>query len=282
MFRKLFYLVLFVMVLSGAGNALAQDYRDWDDGHPGDHLWSSPANWGPDGLPTMIGDSGNRTRIESGSGGGDYPILDATIFAVDPNGAFADRLYVGDGPGDGSTAKLWVTDGAKLTISDDLNIAYGNDSHGICYVSGSSTVIEILDGMKVGRRGEGTLMMTGGTINVGGTIEIPSNTGTASLNIGHLQLNGGTITCAVLTMRPLNSGVIGTGTMDVRASTTVGLPPMVTTARCSWIITLRIPAKPRWKLYTCLIRIRWTVRPQVPVLTSFNGCYPSQTFREAS
>jgi len=221
MFRKLFYLVLFVMVLSGAGNALAQDYKDWDDGHPGDHLWSSPANWGPDGLPTMIGDSGNRTRIESGSGGGDYPILDSTIFAVDPNGAFADRLYVGNGPGDGSTAKLWVTDGAKLTVGDDLNIGYDNDSHGICYVSDSSTVIEILDGMKVGRRGEGTLMMTGGTINVGGTIEIPSNTGTASLNIGHIQLNGGTIICAVLTMRPLNSGVIGTGTMDVRAGTLI-------------------------------------------------------------
>jgi T5SS/PEP-CTERM-associated repeat protein len=221
MSKKLIYLISFVLVLGLAGNALAASYKDWDDGDPADHLWSSPANWGPDGLPTMIGDNGNRTRIESGSGRGNYPTLDATIFTVDPNGAFADRLYVGHKQGDGSTAKLWVTGGAKLTIRDDLNIGYDGNSHGICYVSGSDTVIDILDDIKVGRRGDGTLMMNGGTINVGGTIEVPSSTDTASLNIGHLQLNGGTITCAQLTMRPLNSGVIGTGTVDVRAGTLI-------------------------------------------------------------
>ena len=219
MSKKLVFLISFAVLLGIAGNAPAADYKDWDDGDFADHLWSSPANWSPDGLPTMIGDTGNRTRIESGSGGGDYPILDSTIFDVDPNGAFADRLYVGHEQGDGSTAKLWVTDGAKLTIGDDLNIGYDEDSHGICYVSGPNTVIEIWDDVKVGRRGDGRLMMNGGTINVGGTIEIPSSTDTASLNIGHLQLNGGTINCGQLSMRPLNSGVIGTGTMDVREGT---------------------------------------------------------------
>lgn len=163
----------------------------------------------------MIGDSGNRTRIDPGSGWG-YPILDSTIFDVDPNGAFADRVYVGDGSGDGSLAELRVIDGAKPTISDDLNIVYGDLSHGICYVDGRDTVIDVMDGLKVGRRGEGHLMMNGGTMNVGGLVEIPSNTGTASINIGHLQLNGGVINCDELSMRPLNSGVIGTGTLDVR------------------------------------------------------------------
>ncbi len=219
MSKKLVCLISIAVLLSLAGNAPAADYKDWDDGDLADHLWSSPANWDPDGLPTMIGDTGNRTRIEPGSGGGDYPILDSAIFEVDPNGAFADRLYVAHEQGDGSTAKLWVQDGAKLTIGDDLNIAYNEDSHGICYVSGPDTVIEIGDGLKVGRRGDGRLMMNAGTINVGGTIEIPSSTDTASINVGHLQLNGGTITCGQLTMRPLNSGVIGTGTMDVREGT---------------------------------------------------------------
>jgi len=218
MCKKLIYSISFVLVLGLAGSAMAQTYRDWDDGDPGDHLWSSPRNWNPDGLPTMIGSSNNRTRIESGSGHGNYPILDATIFAVDPNGAFTDRLYVGHLQGDGSTAKLWVMDGAKLTIGDDLNIAYDDNSHGICYVSGRSTVIDILDGVKVGRRGDGTLAMTGGTINVAGTIEIPSTTTTKSLNIGHLQLDGGTINCAELVMRPDS---YSKGTMDVRAGTLV-------------------------------------------------------------
>jgi hypothetical protein len=219
MSQKLVFLISIAVLLSLAGNVLAADYKDWDDGDLADHLWSSPANWAPDGLPTMIGDTGNRTRIEPGSGGGDYPILDSTIFDVDPNGAFADRLYVAHKQGDGSTAKLWVQDGAKLTIGDDLNIGYDQDAHGICYVSDPDTVIEVWDGMKVGRRGDGRLMMNGGAINVGGTIEIPSSTDTASINVGHLQLNGGTITCGQLTMRPLNSGVIGTGTMDVREGT---------------------------------------------------------------
>ncbi|MHC4432450.1 MAG: hypothetical protein ACYTBS_11485 [Planctomycetota bacterium] len=219
MSKRMVWLVSFAALLGLAGHATAADYKDWDDGELADHLWSSPANWAPDGLPNMIGDNGNRTRIESGSGGGDYPVLDSTIFDVDPNGAFADRLYVGHKQGDGSTAKLWVQNGAKLTIRDDLNIGYDNDAHGICYVSDPDTVIEILDGMKVGRRGDGKLMMNGGTINVGGTVEIPSSTDTASINIGHLQLNGGTISCGQLSMRPLNSGVIGTGTMDVREGT---------------------------------------------------------------
>jgi len=215
---KLICLISLAVVLALAGNTRAADYRDWDDGDPADHLWSSPANWGPDGLPTMIGNTGNRTRIESGSGNGNYPILDATIFDVDPNGAFADRVYVGNSHGDGSTAELRVTDGARLTISDDLNIAYGNDSHGICYVSGPDTIIEIRDDIKVGRRGDGTLMMNGGTINVSGVIEIPSNTDTDSINKGHLQLNDGTITCGALTMRP-NS--YSTGTVDVRGGTLI-------------------------------------------------------------
>jgi T5SS/PEP-CTERM-associated repeat protein len=221
MCKKLACLISFGILLYLAGNAPAADYKDWDDGDLADHLWSSPANWLPDGLPTMIGDSGNRTRIDPGSGGGDYPILDSTIFDVDPNGAFADRLYVGHKQGDGSTAELWVKDGAKLTIGDDLNIGYDDGSHGACYVSGDDTVIEIRDGMKVGRRGDGRLVMNGGTINVSGTIEIPASTDTASINVGHIQLNGGTITCSQLTMRPLNSGVIGTGTMDVREGTFV-------------------------------------------------------------
>jgi T5SS/PEP-CTERM-associated repeat protein len=216
MSKKLVCLISFTAVLYLAGSAPAADYKDWDDGDFADHLWSSPVNWMPDGLPTMIGDTGNRTRIDPGSGGGDYPILDSTIFDVDPNGAFADRLYVGHKQGDGSTAELRVKDGAKLTIGDDLNIGYDDGAHGACYVSGPDTVIEIRDGMKVGRRGDGRLIMDDGTINVGGTIEIPSSTDTASINVGHLQLNGGTITCSQLTMRPLNSGVIGTGTMDVR------------------------------------------------------------------
>ncbi|MFC1652672.1 hypothetical protein ACFL3F_03025, partial [Planctomycetota bacterium] len=218
MYKPIVCLISVVILMSLTVKCQAQ-WRDWDDGDPANHLWSSPANWSPDGLPTMIGDSGNRTRIEAGSGA--TPILDSTIFDVDPNGAFADRLYVGDGTGNGGVAKILITDGAKLTIGDDLNIAYGNSSHGICEVRGPGTVIEIWDGVKIGRRGEGRLLMNGGTMNVGDSIEIPSGTSTASINIGHLQLNAGIITAAELSMRPVNSGVMGTGTMDVHGGTLI-------------------------------------------------------------
>ena len=219
MSEKLVCMMCMTLLLGLTAESTAADYKDWDNGDPTSRLWSSPANWDPDGLPTMLGDTGNRTRIEPGSGGGLYPILDATVFDVDPNGAFADRLYVAHGAGDGSVAEFWVVDGARLTIGDDLNIAYNADSHGICYVDGSATVIDIGDDVKVGRRGEGILMMNGGTMNVSGTVEIPSGTDTTSINVGHLQLNGGVINCDNLLMRPVNSGVIGTGTLDVHAGT---------------------------------------------------------------
>ena len=221
MFRTSICLVSLSILLGLVAKSPAADYKDWDDGDFANHLWSSPANWSPEGLPSMIGDTGNRTRIEPGSGGGNYPILDSTIFDTDPNGAFADRLYVAHQAGDGSFAELWVMDGAKLTIGDDLNIAYNGDSHGICTVNGLDTVIDIGDDLKIGRRGEGVLMMNGGTMNVSSTIEIPSSTDTASINIGHLQLNGGVITCDALSMRPVNSGVIGTGTIDVTAGSLI-------------------------------------------------------------
>jgi hypothetical protein len=214
-------LISAAVLLGLAAKSPAAEYKDWDAADPTNPLWSIPANWDPEGLPTMIGDTGNRTRIEPGSGWGSYPILDSTIFDIDPNGAFADRLYVAHESGDGSFAELWVVDGARLTIGDDLNIAYNEDSHGICYVDDLDTVIDIGGDIKVGRRGEGILMMNGGTINVGGTVEIPSGTDTASINIGHLQLNGGVINCDDLLMRPLNSGVIGIGTVDVHAGTLI-------------------------------------------------------------
>lgn len=198
--------VIFGVLLCLSGYTLAQDIS-WNDGEPGDHLWSSPANWDLDSLPALS----QRVKIEIGLGGDNYPVLDATIFEVDPGGAFADRVYVGDG----GSGELLVTGGAKLTIDDDLNIAYGNDSHGICRVSGSGTLIEIADDIKLGRRGEGTLEISGGRIDVSGKIEIPSATDTASLNIGHLQLSGGVIDTGQLSMRPEKSGVIGTGTIDV-------------------------------------------------------------------
>jgi hypothetical protein len=229
MSKKLVYLISFAVALGFAENVPAADYRDWDDADPSNHLWSSPVNWNPDGLPTLIGDNNNRTRIREGSPGPDrgYPILDATIFAADPNGAFADRVYVGDSSNHSSwsneAATLTVTGGARLTIGNDLKIAYGTYTRGILYVDGDDTVIEIGEDLMVGRRGEGILDMSGGTINVAADLRIPEESDNANIEgSGLLNLYGGTIIVGDnLQMRPEKSGKIREGNMNVAGGTLI-------------------------------------------------------------
>jgi hypothetical protein len=223
MSKKLFYLALVGILMGLVGNVVAATtWKDWDDGalDPNDHLWSTPQNWNPDGLPTMINSNDNRTRIDiSTAGYTTWPILDATIFSKDPNGAVADRVFVGNT----KKGQLLITGGAKLTLFFDLALAYDVGSTGICYVDGRNTLVNLVD-VKVGRYGNGKLVMTGGTVNVSGNVDIPSATGNLQgERTGHLQLSGGTIKCSGdLRMRyPSGTVPVGIGTMDVAGGTLI-------------------------------------------------------------
>jgi T5SS/PEP-CTERM-associated repeat protein len=208
MSKKLIYLALVGMLMGLAGNLRAVLVY-WDDGaaDPNDHLWSTPANWVGDALPT----SADEAYIDK-TPALPRTVLDATIFSGYPGGALVSKVNVGRA----AYGELLITGGAKLTATSDLNIGYSGGATGIVTVDGRNTLVSIGGGTKVGRSGYGRLEIRGGTVQSIGNIDIPSSASVAGS--GHLQLSGGTLTGPQLRMR---ENVLSIGTMDVCAGTLI-------------------------------------------------------------
>jgi len=184
--KKLICLASFIVVLSLVGNVQAAEV-DWTDS-TGDHLWSTPANWTNDTLPTSADDT--RIRMVPGP-------------TVANEGAISNIIRVGSG---NSTGDLTI-DGGTLTTTGSLWIANDGGSTGTVYmISGTINA----SSLNVARRGLGTLNMTGGTI-IANNFRI----GQTSTATGHVNLHGGIITANNFVMRDGSS----VGTMDVKAGT---------------------------------------------------------------
>jgi hypothetical protein len=162
MFRKLVYLVSFVLVLGLVGNVSA-DIQFPDS--TGDHLWSTPANWATGALPTL-------------------------------NDGYV-RLFTLPGP--------IIMAGESYVVS---GIHLGNNGE----VAGALTLqggtLEVLGALNCGFKGPGTINMIDGTLLIPGTFKIARDPGA----VGHINLNGGTITANNFLMREKEGSV---GTMDV-------------------------------------------------------------------
>ena len=163
MFRKLIYLVSFVLVLGLVGNVQADvKFNDIT----GDHLWSTPENWATGAVPTTA---------------------DGYV-----------RIFVVPGP-TVMANEVFVINGIHL----------GNDNSG---EAGAMTVqggtLEV-GTINCGYKGTGTINMIGGTITVGNNLKI----GREPAAIGHVNLNGGTISANNFLMREKDGSV---GTIDVR------------------------------------------------------------------
>jgi T5SS/PEP-CTERM-associated repeat protein len=196
--KKLFCLALVGMLMGLVGNVSAINVY-WDDGAPADHLWSSAANWAGDVLPAAVDDAyfdANPALPRA--------VLDATIPNVTVKKVWVGNTMRGD---------LLINGGANLTTTSDMNIAYAANSTGVVTIDGSNTIVSVGAGLKVGRYGNGTLVMMNGTLNVVGKLDIPATTNNPSIGVGLLQLFGGTITAADLAMR--TGTYPGTGTMDI-------------------------------------------------------------------
>ena len=189
MSKKLFCLASLVLVLGLLVDVQAATVT-WTDAGP-DHLWSTPANWDTNTLPT----SADNARIG---------ILPGPTIANE--GAVGKEVDVGCG-GNGAL----TVDGGTLTVTSWIALAWGEGSNGTLDMnSGVITANQIL----VGNSGSGTLNMTGGTIIVEWWFRIAMKA-TAT---GHVNLDGGIITCFQLKMRE-EAGAVGT--MDVRAGTLI-------------------------------------------------------------
>jgi len=162
MFRKLIYLVSFVLVLPLVGNVSA-DIQFPDT--TGDHLWSTPANWATGALPTL-------------------------------NDGYV-RLFTLPGP--------TIMAGESFVV-EGIHLGNTGEVAGALTLQGGT--LEVLGALNCGFKGPGTININDGTLLIPGTLKIARDPGA----IGHINLNGGTITANNFLMREKEGSV---GTMDV-------------------------------------------------------------------
>jgi hypothetical protein len=161
-FRKLIWLVSFVLVLGLVGNVSA-DIQFPDT--TGDHLWSTPANWATGALPTL-------------------------------NDGYV-RLFTLPGP---------IIMAGESYVVNGIHLGNTGDVAGALTLQGGT--LEVLGALNCGFKGPGTINMIDGTLLIPGTFKIARDPG----SVGHINLNGGTISANNFLMREKEDSV---GTMDV-------------------------------------------------------------------
>ncbi|MCP4608371.1 MAG: hypothetical protein GY845_06620 [Planctomycetes bacterium] len=162
MFRKLFYLVSFVLVLTLVGNVSA-DIQFPDS--TGDHLWSTQENWATGALPTL-------------------------------NDGYL-RLFTLPGP---------IIMAGESYVVNGIHLGNNGEVAGALTLQGGS--LEVLGALNCGFKGPGTINMIDGTLLIPGTLKIARDPG----SVGHINLNGGTISTNIFLMREKDDAV---GTMNV-------------------------------------------------------------------
>jgi len=188
MFKKttgLISLIVPLVMLSTASGMIL-----WDDGGAG-HLWSTPANWSPDSIPTKFDpvsiDDPDNTHCE---------ITDGIV-------AECETLRVGNA---GFTTNLDIR-GGSLTASGAYVGVDNPSGHGILNISGG---LFSTGSLQLGWGGTGTLNMTGGTIELSDNLVIPGQTGS-----GSAYLHGGTINASDLRLTSAS------GSLDITIGTLV-------------------------------------------------------------
>jgi len=191
MFRKIIYLISFVLVLSLVGVVQAVDVI-WTDDGIGDHLWSTPMNWEGGNCPTSA----------------DWVIINMLPGPIITNEG---TVVKGANIGTNFNAGALTMDGGTLAITEEINT--GSSSGSIGTINMKSGAINISNWFYVGRNGSGILSMTDGTFTVGMLCIADKATAT-----GEVHLDGGTFTTNDIRMR---RDVGAVGSIDVTAGTLV-------------------------------------------------------------
>jgi len=196
MCRKLICLISLVLLVGMACNVSAVDVN-WDD-TGADHLWSTASNWVGDSVP-----DDTECAIVNYVAAGEGPTIQTGI------SAHVDQLIVGSSGQD--TAEVTMT-GGTLAVDIPLIVGHNKTNVGVFNLSGGA--VTVTNEIWMGRAGDGTLNMTGGTLTASNNaLHIPQYT----YGTGHIQLDGGTITVKDFYIE--NSG--GTGTMDITNGTLI-------------------------------------------------------------
>jgi len=176
MCRALCFAASFVMVLGLAGLASAADVI-WD-GDGTDGLWSTPANWSTNALPTDADKA--IINLEPGA------VIDAAVTA--------DALEVILGNADGETGRITMTGGtltAHKTGSGGPGLLVGNRGVGYFDMSGGAIVA---DNVYLPRNvpGQGYMTMSDGSVTIGNTFTLGLHGG----EYGEFTMTGGTVQVA--------------------------------------------------------------------------------------
>jgi len=173
MFRKLIYLVSFVLVLGLVGNVSA-DVK-WNDS-TGDHLWGTPENWATGAVPTT---ADGYVRI--------FMVPGPTIIANDV--AVVSGIHLGN-DNSGEAGALTV-DGGSLTLDGgSFNLGY-KGSGTLNMTDGTITITNVL---KIARdpTAIGHVNLDGGIISTNNFImrDKAGSVGTMDVRAGTLIING--------------------------------------------------------------------------------------------
>jgi len=182
----------FVLLLSIAAISSAATTVTWDN-EAGDANWNTGLNWSTDTVPL----STDYAKITMAAG----PTLSIT------QSADIYRVLL-----DGSNGSMTM-DGGTLNLGGSyLGIGYtaSTDSGTLTVNSGTINTTGLSGHLYCGVKGNGTLDMSGGAINLSGTFYVARDAGSA----GTVSLSGGTITCNALNMN-LNDLVTGLGRINI-------------------------------------------------------------------
>ena len=197
MFTKMTHLVSLVLLVVLLNSASAMIY--WDDGGT-DHLWSTANNWNPNSIPTSTDpvsiDNPANTHCE---------IQEGIV-------AYCETLRVGNSS---LTTNLDIS-GGSLSASGAYIGVDNPSGHGILNISGG---LFSTGSLQIGWAGTGTLIMTGGTIELSDNLVVPGQSGTGTVN-----LLGGTINASNLRMTSASGSMnVTTGTLILSGDDTATL-----------------------------------------------------------
>lgn len=181
--------LILMLVLTGLASAAT---IQWDNGGSGS-LWSEPANWNPDGVPTA--DDEAQFYIPDAN-----CVIDATVVAE------CTTFYVGLGKQ--PPCYLDMT-GGSLTLSSNFQIGQARDANGVFIMSGG-TATTTNGRLWVGMNGNGTFIMRGGVLNIYDKIEIGKN----APGNGKILMEGGVMNFTG-NSTDLEIGSYGLGTLEI-------------------------------------------------------------------
>jgi hypothetical protein len=210
MCKKIFYLVSIMLIMNSVGNAADVKWT----GAGGDRLWTNPANWEFNKVPTVS----------------DNVFLNAPAAKNGPIYQDGMNLKINGLSTEVAGESTMTMTGGTLEITDYIWWGDDNNSHATFTMSGGT--ITVGNEFELGwGGGHGTWIMTGGSVTCGELV-VPTATGAAA----ELYLHGGTINVGSdgLQLQPVGMIDVGDGVLILEGDRTEQINTLVEAGRITF------------------------------------------------